>query len=336
MICVPRFYPGAGPAGGGGAAPDVTVATFADLPTTRPDGYLVAVTAQSGLTEVIVRWDNSGGVWLLEQATCAYSVHSAVQFAGAGEWYDTGGITVETADGAYVQDTTYDVVWRWASTPAQFVPPDVYAGTIVIRTPLVGDSATPTDWTTATIDAGGTASITTDGTKLTLSAVTSGAGVTVAYVLIADAGLLTATNAYMRALVQITTLTTGTGTAQAIFRASVEDGTDGFDFGSMTNVGGGGANRTGGWFDAAIGFDYAAQSAITQNLTSAETLLEIRKIGTNIEARAGGAASTWQAIAGATVRSSVSTQFVFVATAIRSGGTSTVIATIREVCPMRF
>jgi hypothetical protein len=335
MICVPRFYPGAGPAGGGGAAPDVTVATFADLPTTRPDGYLVAVTAQSGLTEVIVRWDNSGGVWLLEQATCAYSVHSAVQFAGAGEWYDTGGITVETADGAYVKDTTYDVVWRWASTPAQFVPPDVYAGTIVIRTPLVGDSATPTDWTTATIDAGGTASITTDGTKLTLSAVTSGAGDTVAYVLIADAGLLTATNAYMRALVQNTTLTAGTGNAQAIFRATLEDGTDGFDFGSMANVGFGGS-RTGGWFDAANSNDYAAQSAITQNLTSTETLLELRKIGAKIEARAGGAASTWQAIAGATARNTAATQFYFVVNANRTSGTSTTIATIREVCPMRF
>jgi hypothetical protein len=330
MSTLTRF--GAG--GGGGAAPDVTVATFADLPTTRPDGYLVAVTAQSGLTEVIVRWDDSGGVWLLEQATCAYSVHSAVQFAGAGEWYDTGGITVETADGAYVQDTTYDVVWRWASTPAQFVPPDVYAGTIVIRTPLVGDSATPPDWSVTPDNAGGTASITTDGTKLTLSAVTSGAGLTTATALISDAGLLTATNAYMRLLVQITTLTVGAGGSAVSFLVLIEDDADAFDFGSVEIQSG--AVRIGGWWNAATSGTYTEQSTIQQNLTSAETLLELRKIGAKIEARAGGAASTWQAISGATVRAGSLKRFVFQVAASRNSGTSTAIATIREVCPMRY
>jgi hypothetical protein len=81
MICVPRFYPGAGPAGGGGAAPDVTVATFADLPTTRPDGYLVAVTGEADITDAIVIWDDVFGEWKMERG------YSTVSLPVDGLWY---------------------------------------------------------------------------------------------------------------------------------------------------------------------------------------------------------------------------------------------------------
>jgi hypothetical protein len=337
MICVPRFYPGAGPAGGGGAAPDVTVATFADLPTTRPDGYLVAVTAQSGLTEVIVRWDDGGGVWLLEQATCAYTVHRATEWVGLGEWYDTGGITVNTADGATIYDATYGVVWRWDETTAQFVPPDVYDGTIAGLQSISGASAAPAGWTVTETNGGGTASVTQSGSDVVLSASTSGAGSTIANIGVADLSLSSAGNAYMRMITQVTTLTAGTSGGGVTALYLLADGTDGYDFGSRALPSAAPGTTTGGWYDAAVAaIRYAAQADINQDISTVATLLEIRKIGAKTEARAGGAASTWQAIAGSTVRNEAAKSFLFQAFASRTVGTATAVFTLRDVRVMRY
>ena len=145
MICVPRFYPGAGPAGGGGAAPDVTVATFADLPTTRPDGYLVTVTAESGLSaDTVVQWDDGAGVWLLLWTSTTAAPPRD------GTWYSAGGVTVESDEGASV--AYRDLPLRWAGavtvhasagggTRAMWLHATAYAGTPTIRGWLIGTEA---------------------------------------------------------------------------------------------------------------------------------------------------------------------------------------------------
>jgi hypothetical protein len=325
-----------GGGGGGGAIPDVTVATFSDLPTTRPDGYLVAVTAQSGLTEVVVRWDDSGGVWLLEQATCAYTVHRAAEWVGLGEWYDTGGITVNTADGATIYDATYGVVWRWDETTAQFVPPDVYDGTIAGLQSISGASAAPAGWTVTVTNGAGTASVTQSGSDVVLSASTSGAGSTIATIDVADLSLSSAGKAYMRMITQATTLTAGTSGGGATALYLLQDGTHAYDFGSQAFPPPQAGAAIGGWYNAALATRYAAQSDINQDISTVATLLEIRKIGAKMEARAGGAASTWQAIAGSTVRNSATKSFLFQAFASRTGGTATAVFTLRDVRVMRF
>jgi len=324
MICVPRFYPGAGPAGGGGAAPDVTVATFADLPTTRPDGYLVAVTAESGLTEVIVRWDDSGGVWLLEQATCAYSVHSATEWTNAGEWYDTGGITVLSADGARIYDTTYDTSWRWDEGTGQFVPPDVYDGTIVLVGSIVGDSATPAGWTATDIDNAGVAQATTDGTKLTISAVTSGANFTVYQLRVDDSGLSATTPAYIKMLTQ-TVITTGAGVTNSTAVVFVDDGAKLQEFADD-------AVRKGGWISGGIGI--SAQSAVQAEMRAAETLLQYYHLNGSSQVKVG--TGPWQNISAASAAAGVTKRFAVYVFTDRTSGTVTTTMSIRQLRAMRY
>jgi hypothetical protein len=317
--------------GGGGAAPDVTVATFADLPTTRPDGYLVAVTAQSGLTEVIVRWDDSGGVWLLVSTACAYSVRAAVQWgATPGEWYDTGGVTVETADGATIYDTTYKVVRRWASASSAWVAAEVYAGTIAGLGTIKGDDATPAGWTVTETPGTGTATVTTSSGKLVLATTSGASGASVCVVSFADAGLTSGVNWQAEGLIQITALSGST--SQSVY-ISVEDGADGYAFGSVRQVG---VNlRIGGFFNETTGTDYAAQSENVQDLTTAETLIEVRKIAGRFSVRTGGAAGTWKDLAAATARASANNRIDLVAL-VFSPVLNAATLTVREWAHCRY
>jgi hypothetical protein len=145
MSTLTRF--GAG--GGGGAIPDVTVATFAGLPTTRPDGYFVEVTAESGLSaDTVVQWDDGAGVWLLVS-----TVSDALPPLD-GEWYDSGGVTVQSAEGAMVAFA--DLLYRWdasitvaagagGGTRSYWVPSDVYEGTPQVVAWAVGTENVTTD-----------------------------------------------------------------------------------------------------------------------------------------------------------------------------------------------
>jgi len=313
-------------AGGGGAIPDVTVATFSDLPTTRPDGYLVEVTAETGLSaDTIVQWDNGAGVWLLVSTSCAYSVHSAVEWgASPGEWYDTGGITVLSADGARIYDTTYDTSWRWDETTAQFVPLDVYDGTIVLVGSIVGDSATPAGWTATDTDGAGVAQATTDGTKMTLSAVSSGAGTTLYVLGLSDTGLSATTPAYMKMLTQ-TVVTTGASANFSVAVAFVEDGARGPEFADSKG-------RKGGWISGGVGV--AAQSAAQAEMRTAETLLQFYHLNGSFQVRVG--AGPWQNISAASAASSANKRFGLYVYTDRASGTVTTTMTIRQLRAMRY
>jgi hypothetical protein len=133
------------PSGGGAAIPDVTVATSQSLPTTRPDGHLVTVTAESGLSaDTVVQWDDGAGVWLMLWTTTTSAPPRD------GEWYSSGGITVESAEGAQVR--YLDLPLRWAGavtvdasagggTRAMWLHETAYAGTPVIWGWLLGTEA---------------------------------------------------------------------------------------------------------------------------------------------------------------------------------------------------
>lgn len=187
MTCDPRFYPGLGPIGGA-AIPDVTVATFADLPTKRPDGFLVAVTAQSGLTEVIVRWNAGGSVWELLTVSCAWSVAEPLVFAfGAADWYNSGGTVVETANAAlltvtdknraYVFDASVAIdATAGGGTVGLWLTPLEYAGTPEVQMWGAGGESNATLATQgATITQGGTGAVSASGafTQLSLTGATS-------------------------------------------------------------------------------------------------------------------------------------------------------------------
>lgn len=317
-----------------GTAP-VSVANFAGLAALSgcPDGYTVTVTAESGLSaDTLVRWDESGGVWLLLSTSCAYSVMSDVQWgATPGRWHSSGGVAVDTAEGATVTDTTNRRARRWVVASTQFVPQQVYQGTIANVQKIKGDDAAPSGWTYTHTDGGGTASITTDGTKLTLSASTSGAGNTTAALFHTDAALLTGTNFYVTCIMQVTGMS-GPNEGQ-LFRLTVQDGTRAFDFGS--GRAGGVATTTGAFFHAASGnLRYAAQAGNDLDITAAEVLVEVIKFGDRCSVRVG--ASELNAINGASVRSSASTNVALVVAADRLTGTATASVAIRNLCSMRF
>jgi flagellar hook assembly protein FlgD len=319
--------------GAAGLPPDgvpLTAADFASLPTTAEDGSIYTITAETGITGLAVRYSTSATAWLVTSATCSYAIHSAAEWAStAGTWYDAGGIVVRTADGATVYDTTYSTSWRWASASGVFVPPSVYAGSISALQTVRGDSAAPAGWTVVTTNAGGAASVTTDGTKVLLAVSTAGSGTSVAGIEIDDPGATSATRFYSRLLIQITSITQGTGGSGAAVYVTREDGTDAYDFGTSRN-------RTGRFFNAATGGDYSAQSANAQDLVTAEILLEVRKFGTRCEARAGGSSSPWQSLSGSTARNVATTRFYVQVVASRTGGTSAIDVTVRQLRTMRY
>lgn len=320
------------PGGGAPAAdPTVTVSAWSDLGgLTVPDGYLCAVTGESGITRAIVQWIDASSRWDVVDVVCTYAAHAAAEWAAtAGEWYSSGGVTVRTADGARVVDTTYGVSWRWSSTASGMVPADVYGGTVAVSAqPIKGDSAEPTGWVVIDTDAGGTASVTPDGTRVTLSASSAGAGTTQAALQSeTDSSLSSAGNAYARALLSIPT-PTNSGAGYAVAWAQLSDGTDGWDYATAANTTGP-VTVTGQWMDAPSSLTYAAQAAISGSITS-ETLWEFRKVGATVAVRVGGAAGQWQALASATARASAAKLWQFSSNVSRSFGTSTSSLTVRH------
>ncbi len=317
------------------AAPTVSVAEWSDLGALDvPDGYLVAVTGESGITSAIVQWDESGGGWEVVDVVCTYAAHSAAEWAAtAGEWYDTGGVTVTTADGARCVDTTYATAWRWSATASAWVPPLVYAGTVVVSaSPIYGDDAAPTGWTVTDTDGGGTASVTTDGTRITLSAVAGSASVTTARLTYADASLSTAGNAFGRALMTIPTQTQ-TSTSQVGARLLLGDGTHSVEYGGARLNGG--SPTVGRFFNAITFLPIAAQANFSAD-TTAETLVEWVKIGDRTAVRVGGGAGVWQALNNASARAAVLKAWIFSVDASLTSGTASGSLTVRHGRFVRF
>lgn len=292
-----------------------------------PDGYTVTVTAESGLSaDTLVQWDESGGVWLLVRTACDYDTRSGVQWgATPGRWYSSGEVTVDTMNGAQITDTTYDLALRWRpdATPEKSAwwPADI-DWIASVGSPARGDSATPAGWNIS-------GSPTSAGGKIILS-VTASSGYQNQTMTLTDAGLSSAGQAYMSALVQVTALTSGTPTGSSKARVTLLDGTDAYDLGRVTITGS--VTVQGSFFNAASNSSrYTAQSAAEQDLTSAETLIEVRKTGTVCMVRAGGGAGVWQALAGATARNSATKAFEVHIDSYSLTASTTASMTVRHV-----
>lgn len=97
------------------------VETFDALPLSPTEGQLMRVTAAPGIDDLFVRYDS--GVWLVEVVRCDWS-----ELPADGEWYDAGGITVQTRLGAaaYMSGSTSvtkavalwrGTTWAYAGNP---------------------------------------------------------------------------------------------------------------------------------------------------------------------------------------------------------------------------
>jgi hypothetical protein len=322
----------------GGAPVVVSVATFADLGDLTPeDNQLVGITAQSGLSaDTIVRWDESSSVWRLVYTSCAESVWSPIDF-GLGVWYDTDGITVETAEGAYLNDTTYKTSWRWSDiTVSGFVPPWVYAGTIENPQFILGDDAEPDGWNKTNTAAGGTSTSVVSGNSILMTATTTGAGNTATSYGFTDASLLTGTNLYVRMMVDAAVTTTLTGSSNiAYFNIQVNDGTRNFNYATLSQ--GTVTVCNGSFMNSSVPNRYTAQASFEGGTTTfSEVLLEICKIGNRCMARVNGAAGMWQALSGTTAQATAGTSFSIGLLALRGSGTATATTTLRAVRYMRY
>lgn len=309
---------------------DGSVTTFSALPTDVADGTRYEVTGETGLSNCFVVWNESGALWEMDQVTAAYSVYSAIEWATTpGEWYNTGGIEVNTLLGCELQDTTNKRTFYWNSTNSVFVPYDVYAGTLANVQKIKGDSTSPTGWVNGTAAGGGTATATTDGSKITLASSNPGSGGTsLAGYYYDDTSIVTGANVYLKGMFAISTPTGNQARAAII----VADGTDAFDFGSAR--GGGSTQATGQWFDGSSG-SYAAYTAVAAGTetVSSEVFIEFQKKSSYAQVRVNG--GIWRAISGATARSSTATQVYILALSNVNGATSATM-TLRHVASMRY
>jgi hypothetical protein len=197
----------------------ITVANFAGLSaiTAPPDGYLVTVTAQAGLSaDTVVQWDETGGVWLL------VSTVSAALPPRTGEWYNSGGVTVRSAEGALV--LSGDLLYRWdasitvaagagGGTQSWWVPSEVYAGSPQVVAWAVGTENVTTD-TVLNAQGFGTvertlATIATSGDRIRFTTNTSGASLRDAAIKTLTSGVTGSTRCYSAIQVRGTV---GTGT----------------------------------------------------------------------------------------------------------------------------
>jgi hypothetical protein len=198
--------------------------------------------------------------------------------------------------------------------------------------PIYGDDAAPTGWTVTDTDGGGTASVTTDGTRITLSAVAgSGAGTT-ARLAYTDSSLTSGGNAFGRALMTIPTQTQ-TSTSNIRARFLLSDGVRQVEYGGTRNNGA--APLLGRFFNGATSLDISAQPAFSADTTT-ETLIEWVKIGTSTAVRVGGGAVQWQSLANASALSSATTVWMMTVDASLSSGTASGSLTVRHGRFVRF
>jgi hypothetical protein len=200
----------------------------------------------------------------------------------------------------------------------------VYDGTIVLVGSIVGDSATPAGWTATDTDGAGVAQATTDGTKVTLSAVTSGAGFTFYVLALSDTGLSTTTPAYIKMLTQ-TVITTGAGVTNSTAVVFISDGAKAPEFADEKA-------RKGGWIASGVGI--AAQSAVEAEMRAAETLLQFYHLNGSFQVKVG--AGPWQNISAASAASSANKNFGLYVYTDRTSGTATTTMTIRQLRAMRY
>lgn len=302
--------------------PDVSVTTFANLPLSAPTGYLALVTAETGLTSALVRKTSTSGEWAIERVTCTYATYSAIEWGSTpGQWYNTGGITVVTAEGGIVNDTTNKMAFYWNATNSVFVPYAVYVGTIAGYTEIKGDSAAPSGWVISNTVGTGTSTATTSGGKFIQTTTNAGGSTATASATYSDASLLSSTNVYIKAMIQ---QSAGSGGNYGN-SFTLTDGTDGYDFGTTQAV-------TGVWYDLSLGSAYTAQTAGTQNITSAEVFFEFQKIGTFAQFRLNG--GRWSVLSGATARNAGGKSFMI--QSYCTGASTTSTTTVRYLSYMRY
>jgi len=314
---------------------DGSVATFSALPTDVVDGVRYGITGETGLSNLYARWDEGDAVWYVDQVTAAYTVYSPIEWGSTpGRWYNSGGITVDTAAGCELNDTTNLRVFYWNATDYVFVPYDVYSGTIANVKKIKGDDATLTGWSKVTAAGGGTATVTTDGSKVTFAATNPGSGgASAAYAAYADTSITTSAKVYWKGMV---TMATPTGN-QARTMISIQDGGNNssgnfYEFGS-TRVGGS-TQSTGQWYTAATYVAYTAVAAGTEAITT-EKFVEMIKGNGFAQIRIAG--GPWRAISSATARSGTNNGTVFAGYAgADENGATTASMSVRYVASMRY
>lgn len=324
-------------AGGSGGLPSYTVATFGELPATATAGQRCTVTGETGLSGVVCV-NVSANVWSLESVTCAWLAVPALG-ATSDLWYSSGGITVTTATGATLTDSTHNRSLRWwpaasLGCDGVWLMQDVYASatkTLYFWASGTEDNATlntlllAQGWGTspnaATLTASnGTATLTSDGTKISLTTTCPGTGSTASATHTNTlAAITSARNAYFSALVQVPTLT---GT-ECDVRFALLDGTDAYDL--VVSRVAGVLSQDGRYVDIATNYTaaYADQTAGASDMRTAEVLLEMRKRGTFCQFRLNG--GIWRSLSGATARNSAGIAFQIVARSLVNGATAATV-----------
>lgn len=320
------------PTGAGGTGtPSYTASTFSALPAAATSGQRCTVTGETGLSGLVCV-NTGANTWEVETVTASDTLIGDVEWgATPGQWYSSGGVVVTTQAGATALDSTNLRAWRWDATNTQFVNPRVYAGTIAGVAKVKGDSAAPSGWTVTDTDGSGTASITTSAGAVLLSVTTSTAFVaTTASLVLADASLSSAGNAYVRGYIYASTLSGN----QASVRVSIFDGTDVYEFGD--SITGAAPTSTGQFYNPASGnIAYTAQSGAQLGIRSALTLVEIMKVGARCSVSVGGGLPI--DVIGATVRDSATKQWAITATTVPAAAVaSTAVLQINRLSVMRF
>ena len=263
-------------------APVYTVSTFSALPLSGEFGQKISVTSETLFDNsypVVVTYENSlnaNGLyitgWKLLSARCTYVTLAAAEF-NSSNWVGTA--TIPTSTYANIIDTTYNESWTWNSSGI-FLPSYLAVTTINYQKKIKGDTVTLTGWT-KTEDTG--CSVTTDGSKLTLAAVGTGAQ-RVATVSFVDSGSTNTTNFYMKCLFQRTNLVAGSGGASHTTMDYWPQSSGGFGaiFGdSRTNPNTSRPDIDGKFFNRSISYGENLTKTSSMNSTlSSEILIQYR------------------------------------------------------------
>jgi hypothetical protein len=314
-----------------GAAPAVSVSTFANLPASGTIGQRISITGESALFDTtsypaVLAWN--GNAWQLESCAATYLNIAAVEFA-SGTWTGTGG-TVGTISGARVLSTTYNESWVWNSTSNIFVPSYLNVTTVANQQKIKGDSATPSGWV-STLGAGCTQ--TTDGSKLSFYAQSSSGNTHVSVLAFDDTSRTLTSNFYMKCLIQrnnSTNFEMGTTGQIQMYLQYLSGPSTGraVEFGDADTVQGAPIGFTGVFYSrAGTPVTYTATANRGDVLTT-ETLLQFRILaGVTAQVKVGSGA--WHDIAVATCRSGAGTSFTI-------GTLSSNSSTNKAECKVRY